>query len=226
MQVGPALASGCTVVIKPSQLMPLTALAAAEFALQAGAPVREFSNHLCVLSDICIFAICSEENKVHRITAVGKKLMAAAASTARRNSGQTCVCIYDKFAEAFSEAVQKLEVGDGFKEGTPRLIAIESRSADYWNLVSSSVNWHIPYTKLLDLRLIYYFAVESFVQDAVSNRAKIILGGKRHSLGMTFYEALLEEIFGPVAPLIRFITEKEAIRIANDTIAGGSIVGE
>ncbi|CAG7893898.1 unnamed protein product [Brassica rapa] len=76
--------------------------------------------------------------------------------------------------------------------------------------------------------------VESFVQDAVSNRAKFILGGKRHSLGMTFYEALLlsvimsivlricflEEIFGPVAPLIRFITEKEAIRIANDTIAG------
>ncbi|CAN7041769.1 unnamed protein product [Brassica rapa subsp. trilocularis] len=77
---------------------------------------------------------------------------------------------------------------------------------------------------------------KSFVQDAVSNRAKIILGGKRHSLGMTFYEALLlsvimsmqcsshlflrKEIFGPVAPLIQFITEKEAVRIANDTIAG------
>ncbi|CAN6845769.1 unnamed protein product [Brassica oleracea] len=150
--------------------------------------------------------------------------MAAAASTARRNSGQTCVCanrvlvvqrtplwilhlvsisiffstgIYDKFAEAFSEAVQKLEVGDGFKEGTPR------------------------YGPFLDLMLISsVFVVLFFLK-----RAKIILGGKRHSLGMTFYEALLlslimEEIFGPVAPLIRFITEKEAIRIANDTIAG------
>ncbi|CAN7123635.1 unnamed protein product, partial [Brassica rapa subsp. narinosa] len=168
-----------------------------------------------------------EENKVHRITAVGKKLMAAAASTARRNSGQTCVCanrvlvqdgtahtpmdlassisiffstgIYDKFAEAFSEAVQKLEVGDGFKEGTPR------------------------YAPFLDLMLISsVFVVLFFLK-----RAKIILGGKRHSLGMTFYEALLlsvimsmQEIFGPVAPLIRFITEKEAVRIANDTIAG------
>jgi succinate-semialdehyde dehydrogenase len=74
--------------------------------------------------------------------------------------------------------------------------------------------------------------VETFVQDAVSKGAKIIIGGKRHSLGMTFYEPTVirdvsdnmimskEEIFGPVAPLIRFKTEEDAIRIANDTIAG------
>ncbi|KAF8412658.1 hypothetical protein HHK36_000626 [Tetracentron sinense] len=74
--------------------------------------------------------------------------------------------------------------------------------------------------------------VESLVQDAISKGAKIMLGGKRHSLGMTFYEPTVisdvssemlvsrEEVFGPVAPLIRFKTEEEAIRIANDTNAG------
>jgi succinate-semialdehyde dehydrogenase len=131
-----------------------------------------------------------------------------------RNSGQTCVCanrvlvqdgIYDKFAEAFSEAVKKLEVGDGFKEGTTQGPLINDAAVQ---------------------------KVESFVQDAVSKGAKIILGGKRHSLGMTFYEPTIirdvkdnmlmskEEIFGPVAPLIRFKTEEDAIRMANDTIAG------
>ncbi|KAG2282142.1 hypothetical protein Bca52824_053362 [Brassica carinata] len=82
MAVGPALASGCTVVIKPSQLMPLTALAAAEFALQAGAPGDDLI--ICRFRTRSLSFITCEENKVHRITAVGKKLMAAAASTARR----------------------------------------------------------------------------------------------------------------------------------------------
>ncbi|KAF3521153.1 hypothetical protein DY000_02064321 [Brassica cretica] len=174
-KVGPALASGCTVVVKPSELTPLTALAAAELALQAGVPPL---------------------------------------AAKFRNSGQTCVCanrvlvqdgIYDKFAEAFSEAVQKLEVGDGFKEGTTQGPLINDAAIQ---------------------------KVESFVQDAVSKGAKILLGGKKHSLGMTFYEPTVirdvtsnmimskEEIFGPVAPLIRFKTEEDAIRIANDTIAG------
>jgi succinate-semialdehyde dehydrogenase len=69
--------------------------------------------------------------------------------------------IYDKFAEAFSEAVQKLEVGDGFRDGTTQGPLINDAAVQ---------------------------KVETFVQDAVSKGAKIIIGGKRHSLGMTFYE--------------------------------------
>ncbi|XP_021901414.1 succinate-semialdehyde dehydrogenase, mitochondrial [Carica papaya] len=171
-------------------------------------------------------------------TAVGKKLMAGAAGTVKklslelggnapcivfddadldvavkgalaakfRNSGQTCVCanrvivqdgIYDKFADAFSKAVEKLQVG-----------------------------------MALLYSLNYGLQVESFVEDAMSKGAKILLGGKRHSLGMTFYEPTVigdaknemlisrEEVFGPVAPLLRFKTEEEAIQIANDTNAG------
>ncbi|KAJ9183258.1 hypothetical protein P3X46_007139 [Hevea brasiliensis] len=179
-------------------------------------------------------------------TAVGKKLMEGAAGTVKRvslelggnapciifddadldvavkgslaakfrNSGQTCVCanrlivqegIYDKFAEAFSKAVQNLQVGDGFSEGVVQGPLINESAVQ---------------------------KVESFVQDAISKGAKVLLGGKRHSLGMTFYEPTVigdvksemilsrEEVFGPVAPLMRFKTEEEAISIANNTNAG------
>ncbi|AAD30232.1 Is a member of the PF/00171 aldehyde dehydrogenase family. ESTs gb/T21534, gb/N65241 and gb/AA395614 come from this gene [Arabidopsis thaliana] len=248
-KVGPALASGCTVVVKPSELTPLTALAAAELALQAGVPPGALNVVMGNAPEIGDALLTSPQ--VRKITftgstAVGKKLMAAAAPTVKkvslelggnapsivfddadldvavkgtlaakfRNSGQTCVCanrvlvqdgIYDKFAEAFSEAVQKLEVGDGFRDGTTQGPLINDAAVQ---------------------------KVETFVQDAVSKGAKIIIGGKRHSLGMTFYEPTVirdvsdnmimskEEIFGPVAPLIRFKTEEDAIRIANDTIAG------
>ncbi|CDY56797.1 BnaA02g36110D [Brassica napus] len=225
-KVSPALASGCTVVL------PILCSCFEFFLYDSFTCIfnRVFSNHLCVLSDILTILIdcfvsfdgsCCIYCKKVSLELGGDApsiifddadldvAVKATVSDSHENSGQTCVCanrvlvqdgIYDKFAEAFSEAVQKLEVGDGFKEGTPR------------------------YAPFLDLMRLL---CDSFVQDAVSNRAKIILGGKRHSLGMTFYEALLlsvimsmQEIFGPVAPLIRFITEKEAVRIANDTIAG------
>ncbi|GMY33124.1 succinate-semialdehyde dehydrogenase, mitochondrial isoform X2, partial [Fagus crenata] len=131
-----------------------------------------------------------------------------------RNSGQTCVCanrvlvqegIYEKFANAFSKAVQNLQVGDGFTEGVAQGPLINEAAVQ---------------------------KVESFVQDAISKGAKVLLGGKRHSLGMTFYEPTVisdvksemllsrEEVFGPVAPILPFKTEDEAIRLANDTNAG------
>ncbi|KAI8007761.1 hypothetical protein LOK49_LG07G03700 [Camellia lanceoleosa] len=137
-----------------------------------------------------------------------------ALATKFRNSGQTCVCanriivqegIYDKFADAFSNIVQKMQVGDGFHEGVSQGPLINEAAVQ---------------------------KVESFLQDAKSKGAKILLGGKRHSLGMTFYEPTIitdvksemlisrEEVFGPVAPLLRFKTEEEAINIANDTNAG------
>ncbi|GMI90038.1 ENLARGED FIL EXPRESSION DOMAIN 1, SUCCINIC SEMIALDEHYDE DEHYDROGENASE [Hibiscus trionum] len=248
-KVGPALACGCTVVVKPSELTPLTALAAAELALQAGIPPGVLNVVMGNASDIGDALL--ESPQVRKITftgstAVGKKLMAGAAGTVKRislelggnapcivfddadldvavkgalaakfrNSGQTCVCanrvivqegIYEKFAEAFSKAVQNLQVGDGFTEGVAQGPLINEAAVQ---------------------------KVESFLQDALSKGAKVILGGKRHSLGMTFYEPTVvtdvksdmllarEEVFGPVAPLLRFKTEEEAIRIANDTNAG------
>ncbi|WCJ28638.1 Succinate-semialdehyde dehydrogenase mitochondrial [Euphorbia peplus] len=248
-KVGPALACGCTVVVKPSELTPLTALAAAELALQAGIPPGVLNVVMGKAADIGDALLASSE--VRKITftgstAVGKKLMAGAAQTVKkvslelggnapciifddadldvavkgalaakfRNSGQTCVCanrlivqegIYDKFAEAFSKAVQDLQVGDGFGEGVSQGPLINEAAVQ---------------------------KVESFVQDAISKGAKVLLGGKRHSLGMTFYEPTVigdvnsemslarEEVFGPVAPLLRFKTEAEAICLANDTNAG------
>ncbi|KAI3997030.1 hypothetical protein MKX01_021306 [Papaver californicum] len=248
-KVGPALACGCTVVIKPSELTPLTALAAAELSIQAGIPpgaVNVIMGNAPEIGDTLL-----ESSQVRKITftgstAVGKKLMAGAAQTVKkvslelggnapcivfddadidvavkgslaakfRNSGQTCVCanriivqegIYEKFANAFVTAVKKLEVGYGFTESVSQGPLINDAAVQ---------------------------KVESFLQDATSKGAKVLLGGKRHSLGMTFYEPTVlsdvnnemliasQEVFGPVAPLLRFKTEEEAIHIANDTNAG------
>lgn len=248
-KVGPALACGCTVVVKPSELTPLTALAAAELALQAGIPpgaVNVVMGNAPEIGDALVASSQVRKITFTGSTAVGKKLMAGAAGTVKklslelggnapcivfddadldvavkgalaakfRNSGQTCVCanrvivqdgIYDKFADAFSKAVEKLQVGDGFTEGVDQGPLINEAAVQ---------------------------KVESFVEDAMSKGAKILLGGKRHSLGMTFYEPTVigdaknemlisrEEVFGPVAPLLRFKTEEEAIQIANDTNAG------
>lgn len=248
-KVGPALASGCTVVIKPSELTPLTALAAAELSIQAGIPpgvVNVVMGNAAEIGNALLASTQVRKITFTGSTAVGKKLMAGAADTVKRvslelggnapciifddadldvavkgslatkfrNSGQTCVCanrilvqegIYEKFASAFSNAVQKLEVGDGFVDGVVQGPLINEAAIQ---------------------------KVERFVQDAISKGAKVLHGGRRHPLGMTFYEPTVmtdiksdmlmsrEEIFGPVAPLLPFKTEEESIRLANDTNAG------
>ncbi|CAI9087975.1 OLC1v1022199C6 [Oldenlandia corymbosa var. corymbosa] len=248
-KVGPALACGCTVVIKPSELTPLTALAAAQLSLEAGIPPGVVNVVMGNASGIGEALLNSP--KVRKITftgstAVGKKLMAGSAETVKkvslelggnapcivfddadlevalkgtlatkfRNSGQTCVCanrilvqegIYSKFADSFLKAVQDMKVGEGFGEGVVQGPLINEAAVQ---------------------------KVETLIQDAVSKGAKVVLGGKRHSLGMTFYEPTVitdvknemristEEVFGPVAPLLKFKTEEEAIHMANDTNAG------
>ncbi|XP_057950151.1 succinate-semialdehyde dehydrogenase, mitochondrial isoform X2 [Malania oleifera] len=248
-KVGPALACGCTVVIKPSELTPLTALAAAELSIEAGIPagvVNVVMGNAPEIGDALLASPQVRKITFTGSTAVGKKLMAGAAGTVKRvslelggnapcivfddadvdvavkgalaakfrNSGQTCVCanrlivqegIYEKFANAFSKAVQNLQVGEGFGEGVVQGPLINEAAVQ---------------------------KVESLLQDALSKGAKVLLGGKRHSLGATFYEPTVigdvnnemlisrEEVFGPVAPLLRFKEEEEAIRIANDTNAG------
>jgi succinate-semialdehyde dehydrogenase/glutarate-semialdehyde dehydrogenase len=131
-----------------------------------------------------------------------------------RNAGQTCVCanrflvqdgIHDAFAEKFAEAVRTLRVGNGMDDGVTVGPLIEPKAVD---------------------------KVERLVKDALEKGARLVAGGKRHALGGTFYEPTVlanatpdmkifrEETFGPVAPLFRFETEEEAIRLANDTEFG------
>jgi len=131
-----------------------------------------------------------------------------------RNAGQTCVCanrvfahekIYDAFVEKLGKAVRDLKVGDGFENG-------------------------VTVGPLINMAAIE--KVEEHVADATKKGAKVIVGGKRHAKGGTFYEPTIltgttpdmiifrEETFGPVAPVFRFKTEDEVIKLANDTEFG------
>ena len=131
-----------------------------------------------------------------------------------RNNGQTCVCtnrflvqdgIYEEFAQKLVEAVGKMKVGNGLSEDTR---------------LGPLINMDAVET------------VERHIDDALSKGANVVIGGKRHELGGTFFEPTVltdvnsdmslasEEIFGPVAPLFRFRTETEAIKLANDSEYG------
>jgi succinate-semialdehyde dehydrogenase/glutarate-semialdehyde dehydrogenase len=131
-----------------------------------------------------------------------------------RNTGQTCVCanrilvqdsIYEAFTAKLSEAVMRLRVGDGLKGVTEQGPLIDQAALK---------------------------KVESFVADAVAKGAHVASGGARHALGGTFYQPTIltdvkpgmlvarDEIFGPIAPLFRFKTEAEAVKLANDTEYG------
>ncbi len=249
-KAAPALAAGCTFVCKPAIQTPLSALALAELAARAGIPPGVF-NILTGSDAQAIGAELSTHPLVRKLsftgsTPVGKQLMAQCASTVKkvslelggnapfivfddadvdaavsgaiaskyRNSGQTCVCanrllvqsgIHDVFAAKLAEAVARLRVGDGLAGVTDQGPLIDARALA---------------------------KVERHLADAVARGARILIGGKRHALGGTFFEPTIvagvtsemlvarEEIFGPVAPLFRFETEQEAIRMANDTEFG------
>jgi succinate-semialdehyde dehydrogenase/glutarate-semialdehyde dehydrogenase len=248
-KVGPALAVGCTMVSKPASATPFSALALAELAGRAGVPKGVFS--VVTGSSGGIGGEMTGSALVRKITftgstAVGKKLIAQAASTVKkvsmelggnapfvvfddadldaaadgaiaskyRNAGQTCVCanrilvqesVYDAFAAKLIERVKKFKVGNGLEPG-------------------------VTIGPLIDMAAVE--KVEEHVSDAVAKGAMVLLGGKRHPLGGLFFEPTIladvtpamkvtcEETFGPVAPLFRFKTEEEAIRMSNDTEFG------
>ncbi|MEZ5279221.1 MAG: NAD-dependent succinate-semialdehyde dehydrogenase [Acidimicrobiales bacterium] len=249
-KVAPALAAGCAAVVKPAEATPLTALAAAQLAAEAGLPagllnIVTTSNPGPVGEELTTNPIVRKVSFTGS-TAVGKKLMAQASSTMKkvsfelggnapfivfddadldaavegviaskyRNAGQTCVCanrilvqdsVHDEFAAKLVAAASKLEVGVGDDPGTDIGPLIDDAALE---------------------------KVETLVADAVELGARVLSGGRRHRLGRTFYEVSViadvtcgmrmanEEIFGPVAPLIRFGDEAEAISIANDTPYG------
>ncbi|MBI5132456.1 MAG: NAD-dependent succinate-semialdehyde dehydrogenase [Rhodopseudomonas palustris] len=248
-KVAPALAAGCTVVIKPAPETPLTALALGVLAQRAGFPAGVLN---IVTGDApAIGRAWTESPTVRAIsftgsTEVGKILMRQAASTVKkvglelggnapfivfddadldaavegvitskfRNMGQTCVCanriyaqdgIYDAFVEKLTAKVATLKVGNGVDAGVTQgpLITKEAIAK-----------------------------VERHLSDAVAKGAKVVLGGKRHALGRTFFEPTVlsgvttdmvitrEETFGPVAPIYRFTDESDVIAQANDSPFG------
>jgi len=245
----PALAAGCPVVIKPATATPFSALALAELAHRAGFPAgiinvvtgsaREIGGEMTANPTVRKLSFTGS-------TEIGKQLMQQCAATVKkvslelggnapfivfndadlgaavegaiaskyRNTGQTCVCanrllvqdgVYDAFAEKLAAAVAKLKVGDGLKGETHQGPLIDK------NAVAK---------------------VEEHIADALAKGARVVIGGKRHALGGTFFEPTIladvtpdmlvarEETFGPVAPLFRFKTDEDAVRMANDTEFG------
>jgi succinate-semialdehyde dehydrogenase/glutarate-semialdehyde dehydrogenase len=248
-KAGATLATGCTMVVKPAEQTPLTALALAELAQRAGLPAGVLN---VVTGDAkAIGGEMTRNPTVRKLsftgsTPIGKLLMEQCAPTMKklslelggnapfivfddadldaavegaiaskyRNMGQTCVCanrilvqsgVYDAFAGKLAERVQGLKVGNGFEEGVTQGPLIDDAAVE---------------------------KVEEHVSDALSQGAQAIVGGQRHALGGTFYEPTVltgvtpamkvatEETFGPVAPLFRFQTEREAVEMANATAAG------
>jgi succinate-semialdehyde dehydrogenase/glutarate-semialdehyde dehydrogenase len=251
-KVGPALAAGCSIVVKPSELTPLSALALAELAQRAGLPAGVLN---VLPSDAAsaplIGKLLCESPVIRKIsftgsTEVGRILLRQSADSIKkcsmelggnapfivfddadleqavkgamlskyRNAGQTCVCanrllvqngIYDAFARRLTEEVEKLMVGNGADTGITLGPLIEPAAVE---------------------------KVELHVGDALARGARLVSGGHRHALGGNFFEPTVlaevtasmrifrEETFGPVAPLVRFASEAEAIALANDTEFG------
>ncbi len=248
-KIAPALAVGCTVVCKPANATPLSAMAMIVLAEEAGVPPGVVNIVTGKTNDIG--AEMTSNPLVRKLTftgstPVGKQLMAECSETVKRtsmelggnapfivfddadidaaidgamvckfrNAGQTCVCanrilvqdgIYDTFAARLTERTEALKLGDGLDEDT-----------DVGPLITTSAAKDVV----------------EFIEQAVSSGATIRTGGKQSDKGERFVQPTVlvdvndemrvfrEEIFGPVAPLFRFSTEEEAIRMANDTEFG------
>jgi succinate-semialdehyde dehydrogenase / glutarate-semialdehyde dehydrogenase len=248
-KAGPALAVGCTMVIKPASMTPYSALALCELAERAGIPKGVIS---VVTGGAGAIGKELTSNPLVRkftftgSTEVGKQLMAQCAGTVKkvslelggnapfivfddadldaavdgaiaskfRNTGQTCVCanrilvqdgVYDAFASKLGEKVAALKVGNGLETGVVQGPLIEKKAVE---------------------------KVEEHIADAQAKGARVVVGGKRHEKGGQFFQPTVladvtpamkithEETFGPVAPLYRFKTEDELVRLANDTEYG------
>ena len=249
-KVAPALAAGCTVLSKPAKETPLSAIALAVLAEEAGIPPGVFNMVVTTRSREVGVTICEDERIAKMSftgsTGVGARLLSQCAGTIKkasmelggnapfivfddaeidaavegavaskyRNAGQTCVCtnrilvqegIKDEFIEKFTSKVKELKLGVGTDE-----------SVDIGPVVN------VPAVE----------AIEGLIAAAVEAGAKIITGGKRSDLGACFFEPTIlsdvtmdmkvayKEIFGPIAPIITFKDEAEALAIANDTVFG------
>jgi len=251
-KVAPAIAAGCTIVIKPAEQTPLSALALAELGKRAGIPdgvinivTADSDNSIAVGKTLCESKVVAHLSFTGS-TPVGKILMEQCAPTVKkvalelgghapfivfedadldaavagavaskyRNAGQTCVCtnrfyvhesLHDAFVEKLAKATRDIKVGNGMEDGIVLGPLIEEQAVD---------------------------KVELHVSDAVQKGARVVTGGKKHSLGGLFYEPtvlagvkqdmriMTEETFGPVAAVVPFKDEAEVIASANNSDFG------
>jgi len=249
-KVAPALAAGCPVVIKPAELTPLTALAAAELAIRAGIPAGVL-NILSADADNSIAigkVICASDTVRHisftGSTEVGRILMAQSAPTIKKMSlelgGNAPFIVFDDadidsavegaFASKYRNAGQtcvcsnRFYVQEGVYDQFVEKFAAKVRTAKVGNGFDADVNQG-PLIEEAAL-----VKVQRHVEDAVAKGGRVLVGGKR--LGGQFFEPTVvadatanmlcatEETFGPFAPVFKFKTEQEAIDAANNTEFG------
>ena len=248
-KAAPALAAGCSMIIKPAEQTPLSAIALAVLAEEAGVP----SGVLQVITGKAreIGAVLCESTVVAKLsftgsTEVGRILMAQCAPTIKKLSlelgGNAPFIVFDdadldaavegamisKFRNAGQTCVcaNRLFVQDTVFDAFAAKLAVKVSALKIGDGTAEGVTQG----PLIDMAAIE--KVESHIQDAVSKGAKLLQGGKRHAAGSTFFEptvladvtpdALIfkEETFGPVAPLFRFKTDDEVIELANRTEFG------
>ena len=248
-KAGPGWAAGCTGVLRPASQTPFSALALAVLAERAGMPagvcnvitgpsgetgaeltsnplVRKLSFTGSTEVGAMLLAQCAPTIKKTSMELGGNApfivfddadldaAVLGVMASKYRNAGQTCVCanrilvqdgVYDAFAAKLKVAVEELKVGNGMDAGVTQGPLINADAVS---------------------------KVEAHIADALKRGASIVTGGHRHTLGGNFFEPTIlanvpndadifrEETFGPVAPLFRFSTEEEAVRMANDTEFG------
>lgn len=247
-KTSPALAAGCTFVIRPASQTPLSALALAELADRAGLPAGVF-NVITGTHDIGEVFTTSEIVRKFSFTGsttVGSQLMARCAGTIKKVSlelGGNAPFIV--FEDADLDAAVQGVIANKYRNAgqtcvcANRIYVQNSVYEQFIEKLSEAVKQlkvGDGFADGVDLGpLIEQAAVEkvqSLIQDALDKGAKLVLGGKPHPLGGLFFEPTIlsevtpemkvakEEIFGPVAPIFRFETEQEVIAYANDTIYG------
>lgn len=249
-KVAPALAVGCAIVVKPAPETPLSALALAKLAHDAEIPLGLFnvlpSIQSQLIGEVLTSSSIVKKLSFTGSTAVGKQLLKQCAGTVKRtsmelggnapavifedsdldlavkgimsskfrNSGQTCICtnrilvqdtVHDIFAQKLMNAIESFKLGDGMDVVTTHGPVITKKA-------------------LTD--------IHKKVDQAIRNGANLLIGGKPAKGGGYFYEPTIltdvktdmdlfqKEIFGPVAPIIKFTTESDAIQLANSTSSG------
>ncbi|MCO1374656.1 NAD-dependent succinate-semialdehyde dehydrogenase [Burkholderia multivorans] len=248
-KIGPALAAGCTMVLKPASQTPFSALALCVLAERAGIPKGVIA---CVTGTASVIGGELSSNPIVRklsftgSTEIGKVLLAQCATTVKKASmelgGNAPFIVFDdadldaavqgaiasKYRNAGQTCVcaNRLLVQDGVYDEFVQKLAREVAKLKVGNGLESGT----LIGPLIDAKAVS--KVDEHVCDAVSKGAKVVLGGKRHIVGENFYEPTIlsgatsdmlifrEETFGPVAPIFRFSTDEEAIAMANDTEFG------